>query len=275
VWRAGRLIFTEGALIRKFKLSNSKTKLTLLYLVAALVLVATVFFFEVLFRLHVVTAFGFYHFSLKTLLCAFIAILIYYILGRKDKLDRLSMCLNKTSIKLFFLGCVVSLVLTLIVFSVMVAFGGDMEYARFGAQIIPLAIEMFGVAVYEEIFFRGLLLFLAMLWMRPSYAIVFSSIIFALLHAGDRAALGVATQILVALAYAHVVISTNSLWPAIGAHWTYNTAISALVGYHSELHGVLTNKSEIDFHFIIFMCVFPAVAIYFAICLFKKVFEHK
>jgi membrane protease YdiL (CAAX protease family) len=243
--------------------------------VAALVLVATVIFFEVLFRHNDIATFGFYNFSLKTLLCAFIAILIYYIVGRKDKLDRLSMSLNKTSIKLFFLGCVISLAVMLAVFGVMVASGGDMEYARFGTQIIPVAIEMFGVAVHEEILVRGLLIMLAMLWMRPAYAIIFSSIIFALLHAGDRAALGVTTQILIALAYAHVVISTNSLWPVIGAHWTYNTALSTLVGYHSELHGILTNKAAIDFHFIIFICVFPAVVIYFAICLFKKIFKHK
>jgi membrane protease YdiL (CAAX protease family) len=179
--------------------------------VATLVLVATVLFFEATFGLQTIAVLGFYNFSLKALICASIALLIYKIVRRVNKQEFPSLSLSWVSIRLFSLGCSVTMAVMLVVFGLILAVGGDADYSRFGMHVIPMSIVMFGIAVYEEILFRGILIMLALLWLRPAYAIIFTSIIFGILHAGDRGILGVMTQLMAAFVYAHLVISTNSL----------------------------------------------------------------
>jgi membrane protease YdiL (CAAX protease family) len=94
-------------------------------------------------------------------------------------------------------------------------------------------------SIFEEITFRGLVLAIFLRFYSKSKAILFSSIMFGLMHiltiADGRPPVWSAGQVLWAailgIFYGYVTIKSNSLLPAMMVHYLGNLFVSAINGY--------------------------------------------
>jgi membrane protease YdiL (CAAX protease family) len=103
------------------------------------------------------------------------------------------------------------------------------------------ALTFTGVAVYEEVLARGVLLQLLSRAWNPAVGVLGSSVIFAVLHGAnpDASPLAVVGLLAAGLLLAWGYLATGRLWLPIALHWSWNFAQGPLFGFpvsglHSE-----------------------------------------
>ena len=111
------------------------------------------------------------------------------------------------------------------------ALGGWYKITSIGVQGLtgahfPVALFLFlMVAVFEETLFRGIVFRMSEEGLGSIIALVFSSLLFGLVHIGnDNSSLvaAIAIAIEAGLLLSAVYMLTRSLWMAIGVHWSWN-----------------------------------------------------
>lgn len=126
-----------------------------------------------------------------------------------------------------YVGVVASVVLYLVASGTDIA-GMMHERGEFFEMVPDLSIGtllMFTlfVGLHEEVLFRGFVLSrLCTLFGRPSIAVLASGVIFGLMHV-YQGPIGVVQTTVVGLVLAGTVIITRTLWPAIIAHFLFDT----------------------------------------------------
>lgn len=113
---------------------------------------------------------------------------------------------------------------------------------RAASGLVAYAILYAGIALNEELAFRGALLGIVSRWGTPALGVVASSVLFAAVHV-----LGVATWerlagiFLLGVLLALLRIRSGSLWPAIACHWGFHVfsyaAVLGVLPARLVLHG--------------------------------------
>lgn len=100
------------------------------------------------------------------------------------------------------------------------------------AALAALGVALFANAATQEILCRGYVLQTIEKQMGARPAIVGSSIVFVLLHAGTLggAVLPIVNLFLAGMFFALLYLATRTLWPAIGAHFGWNFALGPMLG---------------------------------------------
>lgn len=100
------------------------------------------------------------------------------------------------------------------------------------AALVALGVALFANAATQEILCRGYVLQTIEEQMGVKPAIVGSSIVFMLLHAGalGGAVLPIVNLFLAGVFFALLYLATRTLWLAIGAHFGWNFALGPMLG---------------------------------------------
>jgi membrane protease YdiL (CAAX protease family) len=118
-----------------------------------------------------------------------------------------------------------------------VTFSGASIGALFGG-LLPMALTLFVLAAWEEVFLRGYLFRQLSLGINPTAAVVVSGMLFGLLHAGNPGAnwQGLLYTALGGMLMGLVLLRSGSLWLLIGYHFGWNVTSAGVFGL--ELSGM-------------------------------------
>lgn len=112
----------------------------------------------------------------------------------------------------------------------------------FSVAVIPLALAVFWrfmiVAWWEELFFRGIILQNIKEGLNMKWAIVLSTLFFALIHGSNPNATILSTIIImiITLQLVYAYIKTQQLWMPMGLHLGWNFFQASVFGYASSGH---------------------------------------
>jgi membrane protease YdiL (CAAX protease family) len=113
--------------------------------------------------------------------------------------------------------------------------------AHLATGLAGYAVLYAGIAVNEELVFRGVLLGLLGRWTGLAAGVVLSSALFAAVHVAASVTWGrMAGVFLLGLLLALLRLRSGSLWPAIAAHWSFHVLSYAAVLGLPPLRVVLT-----------------------------------
>lgn len=169
----------------------------------------------------------------------------------RDFLSEIRLTRMKPILQLFLLGLTCYLIIALsqaagvLVFRLSQGQSIDWSFIRYTfvltRELPPQSDSWFQSipSIFEEITFRGLVLAIFLRFYSKSKAILFSSIVFGLMHiltiADGRPPVWSAGQVLWAailgIFYGYVTIKSNSLLPAMMVHYLSNLFVSAINGY--------------------------------------------
>lgn len=118
-----------------------------------------------------------------------------------------------------------------------VTFSGASVDALFDA-LLPMALTLFVLAAWEEVFLRGYLFRQLSLGINPTAAVIVSGTLFGLLHAGNPGAnwQGLLYTALGGMLMGLVLLRSGSLWLLIGYHFGWNATSAGVFGL--ELSGM-------------------------------------
>ncbi len=105
---------------------------------------------------------------------------------------------------------------------------------QFDSYSLPVSFLLFVIVAFnEELLFRGYILNNLMLSMNKYYALLISSLIFALLHAGnsDLSFLAAINLILAGILFGSSYIFTKNIWFPISLHLFWNFIQGPILGY--------------------------------------------
>lgn len=141
------------------------------------------------------------------------------------------------SVRLTLIGAAWALLTLCLILIVAVSFGGQLRFLdQPGATITGLSsIVLF--AIGEEVVFRGTILEALRERFGPTAAVAVTGGLFSLAHAGNPGASMSSTinVALVGIALGIAVVTTSSLWMAIGFHVVWNIAVATVFGTVSGL----------------------------------------
>jgi hypothetical protein len=136
-----------------------------------------------------------------------------------------------------------------------------------GEMIIAIFIMAFFPAVFEELFFRGAMqnLFVKW-WKKPLLAVIFTSLIFSLIHFSiylflSRAVLG--------FALGYMFYQTKNIWVNIWAHFLNNAIAVGQLFYMSRKH-LKIDVNEMDPGLPLWTGIITAVILFFLFKLMEK-----
>ncbi len=155
---------------------------------------------------------------------SFIAMLCYNYI--KDK-ALLSETTHKQNLKQFLIGTLMATLVVGMIYSLYFTVNGQLEGEQlFRIQLleIPLAFtHYFFVALFEEAFFRGIILMKLAKKIHAVFAVVISALIFALPHlVFQQSIMYIISVFLGGILLGSMVIRYRSLWSAVGFHLFWN-----------------------------------------------------
>lgn len=200
------------------RIGNIALRIALLFL--ALTLVSTILFY-VPFMTPLVTITG-------NLVMVLPVIIAYFILRDNKRYSLLVK--DKIWIKNFFKGSVIGIVSIGVVFLINLLRGSieisSVNNVLTDSHFYVFLIMMLGVGIGEEVFSRGYMQNMSIYFGNIPLGIVIPSGVFALLHFLNPGALNnpipTVNLILISIVFALMTLFTNSIWMAIGYHFTWN-----------------------------------------------------
>ncbi|MCS5489297.1 CPBP family intramembrane glutamic endopeptidase [Algoriphagus limi] len=178
-------------------------------------------------------------------------------LGRKyfdrKSLASLGLNLNKQALLDLLFGVANSALVMLLVFAVMlnvglIEFDGlswwteGVDSASLSIAVIPAVLALIWrfmvVAWWEELFFRGIIFQNIREGLNLKWAITISTLVFALIHAGNPSATVLSTVmiIIITLQLVYAYLKTQQLWMPIGLHLGWNFFQASIFGFASSGH---------------------------------------
>lgn len=200
------------------RIGNIALRIALLFL--ALTLVSTILFY-VPFMAPLVTITG-------NLVMVLPVIIAYFILRDNKRYSLLVK--DKIWINNFFKGSVIGIVSIGVVFLINLLRGSieisSVNNVLTDSHFYVFLIMMLGVGIGEEVFSRGYMQNMSIYFGNIPLGIVIPSGVFALLHFLNPGALNnpipTVNLILISIVFALMTLFTNSIWMAIGYHFTWN-----------------------------------------------------
>lgn len=200
------------------RIGNIALRIILLFL--ALTLVSTILFY-VPFMAPLVTITG-------NLVMVLPVIIAYFILRDNKRYSLLVK--DKIWINNFFKGSVIGIVSIGVVFLINLLRGSieisSVNNVLTDSHFYVFLIMMLGVGIGEEVFSRGYMQNMSIYFGNIPLGIVIPSGVFALLHFLNPGALNnpipTVNLILISIVFALMTLFTNSIWMAIGYHFTWN-----------------------------------------------------
>lgn len=200
------------------RIGNIALRIVLLFL--ALTLVSTILFY-VPFMAPLVTITG-------NLVMVLPVIIAYFILRDNKRYSLLVK--DKIWINNFFKGSVIGIVSIGVVFLINLLRGSieisSVNNVLTDSHFYVFLIMMLGVGIGEEVFSRGYMQNMSIYFGNIPLGIVIPSGVFALLHFLNPGALNnpipTVNLILISIVFALMTLFTNSIWMAIGYHFTWN-----------------------------------------------------
>lgn len=200
------------------RIGNIALRIVLLFL--ALTLVSTILFY-VPFMAPLVTITG-------NLVMVLPVIIAYFILRDNKRYSLLVK--DKIWIKNFFKGSVIGIVSIGVVFLINLLRGSieisSVNNVLTDSHFYVFLIMMLGVGIGEEVFSRGYMQNMSIYFGNIPLGIIIPSGVFALLHFLNPGALNnpipTVNLILISIVFALMTLFTNSIWMAIGYHFTWN-----------------------------------------------------
>lgn len=113
--------------------------------------------------------------------------------------------------------------------------------------VLALILKFVIVAWWEELTFRGMILQNILKGMGPIWAVVISTILFGLIHAGnpDATILSTLYIILTTLQLVYAYFKTGQLWLPMGLHLGWNFFQASIFGFSSSGHSSPTMITQI------------------------------
>lgn len=200
------------------RIGNIALRIVLLFL--ALTLVSTILFY-VPFMAPLVTITG-------NLVMVLPVIIAYFILRDNKRYSLLVK--DKIWINNFFKGSVIGIVSIDVVFLINLLRGSieisSVNNVLTDSHFYVFLIMMLGVGIGEEVFSRGYMQNMSIYFGNIPLGIIIPSGVFALLHFLNPGALNnpipTVNLILISIVFALMTLFTNSIWMAIGYHFTWN-----------------------------------------------------
>lgn len=200
------------------RIGNIALRIVLLFL--ALTLVSTILFY-VPFMAPLVTITG-------NLVMVLPVIIAYFILRDNKRYSLLVK--DKIWINNFFKGSVIGIVSIGVVFLINLLRGSieisSVNNVLTDSHFYVFLIMMLGVGIGEEVFSRGYMQNMSIYFGNIPLGIIIPSGVFALLHFLNPGALNnpipTVNLILISIVFALMTLFTNSIWMAIGYHFTWN-----------------------------------------------------
>lgn len=200
------------------RIGNIALRIALLFL--ALTLVSTILFY-VPFMAPLVTITG-------NLVMVLPVIIAYFILRDNKRYSLLVK--DKIWINNFFKGSVIGIVSIGVVFLINLLRGSieisSVNNVLTDSHFYVFLIMMLGVGIGEEVFSRGYMQNMSIYFGNIPLGIIIPSGVFALLHFLNPGALNnpipTVNLILISIVFALMTLFTNSIWMAIGYHFTWN-----------------------------------------------------
>ncbi len=141
------------------------------------------------------------------------------------------------SVRLTLIGVAWALLTLCLILIVTLSFGGHLRLLEEPRATITGLSSIVLFAIGEEVVFRGTILEALRERFGPTAAIVITGSVFSLAHVGNPGA-SMSSMInvaLVGIALGITVVTTSSLWMAIGFHVVWNIAVAAVFGTVSGL----------------------------------------
>ncbi|WP_455170621.1 CPBP family intramembrane glutamic endopeptidase [Aegicerativicinus sediminis] len=171
----------------------------------------------------------------------------------KKSMSSLGLQLNRRAIQDILFGIVNSALVMAVVFVIMLNFNliefegfswwsDNLTSATFSFTLIPVflavILRFMIVAWWEELFFRGIILQNIIEGLNLKWAIAISTLLFALIHAGNPNATLLSTImiVLITLQLVYAYLKTKQLWMPMGLHFGWNLFQASIFGFASSGH---------------------------------------
>ncbi len=154
----------------------------------------------------------------------FLAMLCYNYIKDKALLSETTL---KQNLKQFFIGTLMATSVMGIIYSLYFTVNGQLEVEQlFRIQLLEIILAFthyFFVALFEEAFFRGIILLKLAKKIPAVFAVVISALIFALPHlVYQQSIMSITSVFLGGILLGSMVIRDRSLWSAVGFHLFWN-----------------------------------------------------
>lgn len=161
-------------------------------------------------------------FYLMIILVLFVIIVVRFI--EKRSLSTIGLCRERFALKYLKGFGIGTLLIIILIAPQLIAEWSSITYNGFRPLVLIFLLAFIIQTASEEIFFRGYLLTsighkIGMFW-----AVVLSSILFALIHIinGDATILGIVSIFFIGVFLGFYMIRTNNIWGAFGIHAAWN-----------------------------------------------------
>jgi uncharacterized protein len=162
--------------------------------------------------------------------------------------------LNKASIYFFSIGLVIGVATFFVGFSLLLLFGGTARFSVTPEALFVTLAAATGIAILEEVIFRGLLFHLLGRLLPMSVAIFTISIFFTIAHLDGRSDLALASTLLLGLAFTIAAAQYKNLWAPIGLHigvGFFTILASGIPGVHSGFVKFTGSQFRLELTFLI------------------------